>query len=340
MILALLPVCVLLGAQAPKPMPKDAARVMLFQATPALFKPGQPVELRWVTSGVESVRIEPMDEEQPPLGKMTVVPDGKTVYWIHAYNEHGGESLPVEIEPLRPVKVFAPGETEKPAPVEPSPLPVPAAPALAVTAKAALEPKPAPVTKAPPVQKAAAVSMPVPVAAPVSVPAAAPVAAPTSTLPRLPETAKPVIATRMSKPQVVEAPSRLADLPAIESGTTQPRLASPQSALSKVTPYAPVTAEKGRDVAAQTAPVQTGSAKGIWIQFIALFNAESAQSVKSQLEQNTGHPVTVFQAPSNGQTVNRIRMGPFNSRKEAFSRMREVRAKALSMDLNPQMIFE
>jgi len=98
-IWACLVVSTLLWSQgAPK-----SARVLLFEARPRSTKAGSPVELTWATQDAMRVVLEPPGEEVPPVGRRVVTPQDSTVYWLHATNVGGGESVPVtvavEVEP-------------------------------------------------------------------------------------------------------------------------------------------------------------------------------------------------------------------------------------------------
>jgi hypothetical protein len=84
----------LLGAQ----LPGDPARIQRFEATPTTVNAGEPVELRWVATGTESIRLDPPDQEFPPTGHFTFVPMARTVFWIHASNTRGGQSIPLVVE--------------------------------------------------------------------------------------------------------------------------------------------------------------------------------------------------------------------------------------------------
>ena len=86
----------LLSAQ----LPKDPARIQVFEAIPRIAKAGEPVELHWSASGTERVRLEPQDQDFPPDGRVTIVPRERTVFWLHASNVWGGQSLPLVVDIL------------------------------------------------------------------------------------------------------------------------------------------------------------------------------------------------------------------------------------------------
>ncbi len=104
-----------------------SARVLLFEARPRSVKAGSPVELAWATQDATKVILEPPGEEVAPLGRRVVTPQEATVYWLHATNDGGGQSVPVavavEVEPKpesKPEsKPEARPEQEPPPPVEP-----------------------------------------------------------------------------------------------------------------------------------------------------------------------------------------------------------------------------
>lgn len=77
---------------APKP-----ARAVLLEAHPGTVKVGNPVELAWATRDATRVVLEPPGEEVPPTGRRVVTPQDSTVYWLHATNLRGGQSLPVAV---------------------------------------------------------------------------------------------------------------------------------------------------------------------------------------------------------------------------------------------------
>ncbi len=74
-----------------------SARVLLFEARPRTVKPGSPVELAWATQDATRVVLEPPGEEVAPVGRREVAPGESTVYWLHATNVGGGQSVPVAV---------------------------------------------------------------------------------------------------------------------------------------------------------------------------------------------------------------------------------------------------
>jgi hypothetical protein len=86
----------LCGAQ----LPQDPARIQIFEAVPRFVKAGEAVELRWSATGTEQVRLEPLEQFFPPVGQVIYVPRERTVFWLHATNARGGQSIPVVVEIL------------------------------------------------------------------------------------------------------------------------------------------------------------------------------------------------------------------------------------------------
>lgn len=79
-------------------LPQNPARIQVFEATPKAVKAGEPVELRWSATGADWIRLEPPGKEFPPTGHVTYVPRERTVFWIHASNLRGGQSVPLVVE--------------------------------------------------------------------------------------------------------------------------------------------------------------------------------------------------------------------------------------------------
>lgn len=98
-----------------------SARVLLFEARPSSVKVGSPVELAWATQDAAKVILEPPGEEVAPLGRRVVTPQTSTVYWLHATNAEGGQSVPVT--------VAAEAEPKPESKSEPRPVPEPPPPA-------------------------------------------------------------------------------------------------------------------------------------------------------------------------------------------------------------------
>lgn len=127
LILSLLP-CVLCAAA-----PQEPAHIQVFQATAAAVRKGAPVTLRWSVSGTDKVRLEPLGLVLPAQGEMTQPVTGRAVYWLHAANLWGGQSLPLVVEVL-PEEPAAPALglptpvlATVPDPAPPAPAPQPAA---------------------------------------------------------------------------------------------------------------------------------------------------------------------------------------------------------------------
>lgn len=141
----------LLCAETPQP-----ARIQVFQATATAVRKGEPVTLRWSVAGADKVRLEPLGLVLPPQGEMTQPVTARSVYWLHAANLWGGQSLPLVVDVL-PEAPAAPG-------VDPAPIPAPAA-----------GPQPsAPMLQVPPPAVAALPTAPAPLQAPPAAVAALP----------------------------------------------------------------------------------------------------------------------------------------------------------------------
>ncbi len=85
------------------------------------------------------------------------------------------------------------------------------------------------------------------------------------------------------------------------------------------------------------------SPQGIWIQFAALADGDRARRLQEDLSRSLGDPVRLFPvaAPNrSGQSLQRIRVGPFPSRAAAQRRLREIRPKAQALHLKPMVMAE
>lgn len=102
-----------------------AARVKALRADPAVLKAPGWVTVSWSAAGVETVLLDPIHESFPAEGQVTSFVNGRTVFWVHAYNDRGGESRPVVIDLAAGPK--APAQPERPPalPLEPAPAPAP-----------------------------------------------------------------------------------------------------------------------------------------------------------------------------------------------------------------------
>jgi hypothetical protein len=155
LLLSLLP-CIVVAQPAPEP-----ARIQAFQVSAATVHKGGSVTLRWSVTGATQVRLEPLGLVLPAQGEITHLVTGRTIYWLNASNQAGGQSrplvvevlpdepLPAVLQPALPVQPLAP-------PVAPTPgLPV-AAPQLAALAAPAAKAAEAPAAlPAQPVRRAA-----------------------------------------------------------------------------------------------------------------------------------------------------------------------------------------
>lgn len=103
---------ILINAIAPTETPIPIPVINRFDALPSPIIAGEEVTLEWNTSGAEKVRIDPLGQEFPPIGKVVLKPEQSTSYILTALNG------PAERKSLREVVV-------NPAP---TPTPVPGAP--------------------------------------------------------------------------------------------------------------------------------------------------------------------------------------------------------------------
>jgi len=120
-LLSLLP-CILCAQVPPEP-----AHIQVFQASAAGVRKGGTVTLRWSVAGADRVRLEPLGQDLPARGEITQPITGRTVFWLHANNLRGGQSIPlvVELLPDDPAFPNLNGIQPPPAPVQ-----LPAAPAF------------------------------------------------------------------------------------------------------------------------------------------------------------------------------------------------------------------
>jgi hypothetical protein len=123
-------------------LPPEPASIQVFQATAQAVRRGGTVTLRWSVAGTDRVRLEPLGQDLPSRGELTQPVNGRTVFWLHATNLRGGQSMPLVVELLPDDQAFPNLNGVQPLPaVAP---PVPAAPALLhvpIPALAALPPK-------------------------------------------------------------------------------------------------------------------------------------------------------------------------------------------------------
>jgi hypothetical protein len=96
----------LLWAQSPQ----GPARIRVFEATPEAARPGESVELRWSATDADELWLEPMNLRCPPVGRTTYVLRERTIFWLHASNASGGQSVPILVDIL-------PGPGSSPAPI-------------------------------------------------------------------------------------------------------------------------------------------------------------------------------------------------------------------------------
>jgi len=94
LLLAFLP-CLLSAQTVPGP-----ARIQTFQTTAKAVRRGGTVTLRWSATGADQVRLEPLGLILPAKGEITHLVTGRTIYWLHADNAAGGQSMPLVVELL------------------------------------------------------------------------------------------------------------------------------------------------------------------------------------------------------------------------------------------------
>jgi len=127
LLLSFLP-CLLSAQAVPRAVPPtlplaapQAARVQVFQATAQAVRRGASVTLRWVASGAEQVRLEPLGLILPVQGEITHLVGSRTVYWLHVSNATGGQSVPLVVDLLP--EDSAPAVPALPRVMQPSGLP-------------------------------------------------------------------------------------------------------------------------------------------------------------------------------------------------------------------------
>jgi septal ring-binding cell division protein DamX len=80
--------------------------VCSFEASRAVVKPGEQVDLRWVCQGDARVRLEPGGLELDGKSSIAVVPEKTTVYTLSVSNLLGGSSRSVEVRVEAPRRVL------------------------------------------------------------------------------------------------------------------------------------------------------------------------------------------------------------------------------------------
>jgi len=99
------------------------ARIRTFLAIPSAAQAGETLELRWSVTGTDTVRLEPWNQEFPSEGRVTYVLKERTIFWLHASNALGGQSLPLAVEllPTPAGATLAPvAEPAPPSPIKPA----------------------------------------------------------------------------------------------------------------------------------------------------------------------------------------------------------------------------
>jgi hypothetical protein len=94
---ALLILSTWLGAQALE----EPARILVFEAVPGQARRGETVVLRWSARGTDQVSLEPPVQVLPSAGRISIILRERTVFWLHAANALGGQSLPLVVELLQ-----------------------------------------------------------------------------------------------------------------------------------------------------------------------------------------------------------------------------------------------
>lgn len=106
-------------------VPPEPARIQVFQATATGVRKGGTVTLRWSVVGADRVRLEPLGQELPARGEITQPVNDRTVFWLHANNLRGGQSVPLVVELLPDDPAFPNlNGIQPPAPVQPPAVPV------------------------------------------------------------------------------------------------------------------------------------------------------------------------------------------------------------------------
>ena len=97
------------------------------------------------------------------------------------------------------------------------------------------------------------------------------------------------------------------------------------------------SAQQGADGNSRT-PVAVPPPGGIWIQFAALADTENAERLRKELTRLTGSEVLRFDIDDPGhpgQTLQRLRMGPFSSVRAARKRLGNLHFKLRDLHLKP-----
>ena len=97
----------------------EPAHIQTFQTTAKTVRRGGTVTLRWSATGTDQVRLDPLGLILPAKGEITHLVTGRTIYWLHATNATGGQSVPLVVDLL----------PEEPVPAAPAP-PLPVVPVV------------------------------------------------------------------------------------------------------------------------------------------------------------------------------------------------------------------
>lgn len=89
--------------------------VCSFEASKAVVRPGEQVDLKWICQGEAKVRLEPGGLELDGQSSIAVVPDKTTVYTLSVSNLLGGLSRSVEVRVEEPRRVLTERDLVDPA---------------------------------------------------------------------------------------------------------------------------------------------------------------------------------------------------------------------------------
>jgi DedD protein len=117
---------------------------------------------------------------------------------------------------------------------------------------------------------------------------------------------------------VVQAPPTPAPAPAPARAAEQPRPAAPPPApVAPAPPRAASTPERPASSEGESARPATAPRSGEWVVQVAALNVRSEADEIAKRLTTKGYPTYVVTPPNSNQKVFRVRIGPFNSRREA-----------------------
>jgi hypothetical protein len=291
---------------------QEPAAIQTFRAVPGVVPRGGSVTLQWTTTGTDQVKLEPLGLELPPQGWVRFPLAGRTTFWLHAFNEVGGVSLPVVVN--------LEGEPSSRPPASTKPL-----------------------TRREKAQAAARLQAERQAAKVETARLAATRKAEDRAAKR--ETLRLAAAEKSARLATQRDALRLA---AAEEAA---RLAAQRDALrlaAKPETAAPAAPPRpGAESGPPTVAVVPESVKRaarpdasghLWIQFVALANPAKIDRLKEQIQRTAGIEVlvtTVADPEVPGRTLQRLRFGPFAKVPAARQRLRELKPRVARLGLKP-----